>query len=82
MPFVNHSTGISLRKWYGIDATLHKVIVKRSVSSHFMTVPPAVYPSGTVMLAYLDDPERPDMADLELPNGDLIRVMKSECEKV
>jgi hypothetical protein len=68
---------LTLRDWYGSDAIIHRATLNRDTGRHFLS-PGKPYPAGTLVDVYLDDPERPGMADVQLPNGDLIRMMASE----
>lgn len=40
------------------------------------------YAAGTAVRVVLDDPERPGMADVQLPNGKTVRFWRSEVTVV
>jgi hypothetical protein len=75
MPDVIHGKG--LYTWYGSQAEIHKATLNVPSGRHFLS-PGEPYPAGTEVYVYCFDPERPDMVDVELPNGDLLRKMKSD----
>jgi hypothetical protein len=73
--------GVTLRDWYGASAMIYKATLNRQCERHFLS-PGDPYPIGTVVDVYIDDPERPGMADVQLPNGDLLRMMATDVTLV
>ena len=79
----NRSTATDLRMWYGPDVPIHKVRIMREMDGTeigLRNAPTIRYAKGTHALAVLSDPERPGMADVQLPNGKLVRCMLSDVQ--
>lgn len=70
---------VTLRDWYPDEVPVYKATLLRQMSRHFQS-PGEPYPVGTEVLVVVDDPERPGMADVQLPNGDLLRTMRGDVE--
>lgn len=77
---------VTLREYHP-DAPIHTVRLKRDVDGTDIGRRDweryvIRYAAGTVCTAVLADPERPGMADVQLPNGKLVRVMLADVEVV
>jgi hypothetical protein len=71
---------MNLRTWHGNSATIHRARTLRPMDGASIGIAGPTYPAGTEVWVFLDDPERPGMADVELPNGKLVRTMAGDVE--
>jgi len=75
--------GVTLRDWYGPDVAVRKARILREMDgTEIGGRDEAVvrYGIGTEVLVVVDDPERPGMADVQLPNGKLVRTALADVE--
>lgn len=74
----------SLHDWHPTGTAIHRVRIKRTVDGTSIGHNEKVirYAKGTECLAVLHDPERPGMADVELPNGKLVRMALYDIEVI
>lgn len=72
---------MNLKDWYGPDAVIHRAVILREMDGTdvgLRDAPVVRYAKGTTVQAFIDDPERPGMADVQLPNGKMVRVWQDE----
>ena len=73
-----------LQNWYGWEHTVWNVTLTRKCDGNSIgdRLPQPIYAAGTRCHAVMDDPERPKMADVELPNGKMVRMWHDEVEVI
>lgn len=75
----------NLRSWYPAGTPIYRAILLKQTGAGFdpgRKDGPESYPAGTEVLAVIDDPERPGMADVQLPSGMLLRKMREDVQLI